>query len=109
VDSALANDPAHRGAQALDKKLKKLEYLEACPRRRPNQRPRSRRTKSIEQINDEARHGYMLKDYDRASALFEQISHADPYHRKRLAQPAEDRSRQVSSWPPMTRLPACRA
>ncbi len=33
---------------------------------------------------DEARQWYMLKDYDRATTLFEQILIRDPYHKSSM-------------------------
>ena len=84
VDSALKNDPSHRGAQALDKKLKKLEAIAAAPKAPANRPETVEKAKSIEQLYDEARQWYMLKDYDRASAGFEQILKRDPYHKSAM-------------------------
>ena len=84
VDAALKNDPAHRGAKALDKKLAKLEYAAGLPKAPANQPATIEKAKSIEQMYDEAREWYMLKDYDRASALFEQILKRDPYHKSAM-------------------------
>ena len=84
VDSALKNDPAHRGAKALDKKLTRLEALNAMPKAPADQPATIEKAKSIEQMYDEARQWYMLKDYDRANALFEQILKRDPYHKSAM-------------------------
>ena len=84
VDSALKNDPAHRGAKALDKKLTRLEARNAMPKAPEDQPATIEKAKSIEQMYDEARQWYMLKDYDRANALFEQILKRDPYHKSAM-------------------------
>ena len=84
VDSSLKNTPDHRGAQALDKRLQKLEAYEAMPKEPADQPATIEKTKSIGQMYDEARQWYMLKDYDRASALFEQILIRDPYHKSAM-------------------------
>ena len=84
VDSALKNDPAHRGAKALDKKLARLEARNAMPKAPEDQPATIEKAKSIEQMYDEARQWYMLKDYDRANALFEQILKRDPYHKSAM-------------------------
>ena len=84
VDSALKNDPNHRGAQALNKKLTRLEALNAMPKAPEDQPATIEKAQSIEQMYDEARQWYMLKDYDRASALFEQILKRDPYHKSAM-------------------------
>jgi general secretion pathway protein D len=84
VDSSLRNAPDHRGAQALDKRLTKLEAIEATPKDPADQPATLEKAQSIEQMYDEARQWYMLKDYDRASALFEQILLRDPYHKSAM-------------------------
>ena len=84
VDSALKNDPEHRGAKALDKKLARLEALNALPKAPADQPATIEKAKTIEQMYDEARQWYMLKDYDRANALFEQILKRDPYHKSAM-------------------------
>ncbi|HRT05280.1 MAG TPA: hypothetical protein P5204_06240 [Kiritimatiellia bacterium] len=84
VNGALKNDPAHRGAKALDKKLAALEAEAARPKSPAEQPATLEKAKSIEQMYDEAREWYMLKDYDRASALFEQILKRDPYHKSAM-------------------------
>ena len=84
VNGALKNDPAHRGAKALDKKLAALEAEAVRPKSPAEQTATLEKAKSIEQMYDEAREWYMLKDYDRASALFEQILKRDPYHKSAM-------------------------
>ena len=84
VDSALKVAPTHRGAQALDKKLAKLEILAAIPKDPEDQPATIEKAQSIEQMYDEARQWYMLKDYDRAAALFEKILVRDPYHKSAM-------------------------
>ena len=84
VDSALANAKDHRGAQALDKKLAKLEALAAMPKEPADQPATIEKAADIEKMYDEARQWYMLKDYDRASALFEKILVKDPYHKSAM-------------------------
>ena len=84
VDSALKAAPTHRGAQALDKKLAKLEVLAAIPKDPEDQPATLEKAKSIEQMYDEARQWYMLKDYDRAASLFEKILVRDPYHKSAM-------------------------
>ena len=84
VDSALKAAPTHRGAQALDKRLTKLEAREALPKAPADQPATMERAKNIEQMYDEAREWYMLKDYDRASALFEKILIRDPFHKSAM-------------------------
>ena len=84
VDGALKNDPAHRGAKALDKKLSRLEAEALRPKAPGEQTATLEKAKSIEQMYDEAREWYMLKDYDRANALFEQILKRDPYHKSAM-------------------------
>lgn len=84
VDSALANAKDHRGAQALDKRLAKLETAAMQPKDPADQPATVEKAKSIEQLYDEARQWYMLKDYDRASALFEKILSRDPYHKSAM-------------------------
>ncbi len=84
VDAALKGTPDHRGAQALDKRLKKLEAYEAMPKEPEDQPATIEKATNIEQMYDEARQWYMLKDYDRAAALFEQILVRDPYHKSAM-------------------------
>ena len=84
VDGALKNEPAHRGAKALDKKLSRLEAEAIRPKAPAEQTATLEKAKSIEQLYDEAREWYMLKDYDRANALFEQILKRDPYHKSAM-------------------------
>ena len=84
VDSALKAAPTHRGAQALDKRLTKLEAREAMPKAPADQPATVEKAKSLEQMYDEAREWYMLKDYDRASSLFEKILIRDPYHKSAM-------------------------
>ena len=84
VDSALKNAPDHRGADALSKRLAKWEAIEAKPKV-PSARPETiEKEKTIAQMYDEARQWYMIKDYDRASALFEQILLRDPYNKSAM-------------------------
>ena len=84
VDSALKNAPTHRGAQALSKRLAKLEILEARPKAPGDQPATLEKAKTLDQMYDEARQWYMLKDYDRATALFEKILVRDPYHKSAM-------------------------
>jgi general secretion pathway protein D len=84
VDSALKAAPTHRGAQALDKRLSKLEAIEAMPKAPADQPATVEKAKTVEQMYDEARQWYMLKDYDRASSLFENILIRDPYHKSAM-------------------------
>ncbi len=84
VDSALKVAPTHKGVQALDKRLAKLEAIEAQPKPPARQPATLEKAQNIEQMYDEARQWYMLKDYDRASALFEQILLRDPYHKSAM-------------------------
>ena len=84
VDSALANAKDHRGAQALDKRLQKLEAKALIPKAPADQKGTIEKAQDIGQMYDEARQWYMLKDFDRASALFEKILARDPYHKSAL-------------------------
>ena len=84
VDSALKAAPTHRGAQTLSKRLAKLEIIEARPKDPGDQPATLEKAKSLEQMYDEARQWYMLKDYDRASSLFEKILIRDPYHKSAM-------------------------
>ncbi len=84
VDSALKNDPGHRGAQALAKKLDKIEAEIARPKKPAEQPATLQRQADIGKLYDEARQWYMLKDYDRAKAGFEQILQIDPHHRSAM-------------------------
>ncbi len=84
VDSALANAPDHRGAQALSKKLAKLEALALIPKDPADQEATISKAQDISSMYDEARQWYMLKDYDRSSALFEKILVRDPYHKSAM-------------------------
>lgn len=84
VNSALKAAPTHRGAQALDKKLAKLE-VEAARPKDPDEQPGTlAKAEDLEKTYDEARQWYMLKDYDRAAALFEKILVKDPYHKSAM-------------------------
>ncbi len=84
IDSALKGVPDHRGAQALDRRLTRLEAQMAQPKSPAMQPATIEKAKTISQMFDEARQWYMVKDYDRASALFEQILLRDPYHRSSM-------------------------
>ncbi len=84
VDSALKVAPTHKGVQALDKRLAKLEAIEAQPKPPARQPATIEKAQNIEEMYDEARQWYMLKDYDRALALFEQILLRDPYHKSAM-------------------------
>ena len=84
LDSALENAPDHRGAQVLEKKLQKLEALAALPKDPADQPATLEKAEDIGQMYDEARQWYMLKDYDRATALFEKILKRDPYHKSAM-------------------------
>lgn len=84
VDASLKVAPTHRGAQALDKRLKKLEEIEARPKAPGDQPATIEKAKNLEQMYNEARQWYMLKDYDRATALFENILIRDPYHKSTM-------------------------
>jgi general secretion pathway protein D len=84
VDSAIKVAPTHRGAQALSKRLTKLEAYEAMPKEPADQPATIEKAKTVEQMYDEARQWYMLKDYDRASSLFEKILVRDPYHKSAM-------------------------
>ncbi|HPC19435.1 MAG: hypothetical protein KBC66_09335 [Kiritimatiellae bacterium] len=84
VDAALAASPDHRGALALNKRLTRLETLEALPKEPGDQPATIEKAATIEQLYDEARQWYLLKDYDRANALFEQILLRDPYHKSAM-------------------------
>ena len=84
VDSALKNDPAHRGALALSKKLDKIEAEIARPKLPAEQPATLQKQADIGKLYDEARQWYMLKDYDRAKAAFEQILKLDPYHKSAM-------------------------
>ncbi len=84
VDSAIRTAPTHRGAQALSKRLARIEVIEARPKAPAHQSATIEKAKTIAQMYDEARQWYMIKDYDRANALFEQILLRDPYHRSAM-------------------------
>ena len=84
VDSALKNAKDHSGAQDLSRRLAKIEAQEAKPKPPAKQQATVEKAKSIEQMYDEARQWYMLKDYDRATALFESILVRDPYHKSAM-------------------------
>ena len=84
VDAALKNDPENRGAQALAKRLAKVETLAAMPKAPEDQPATREKAQSLEQMYDEARQWYMLKDYDRSTALFEKILDRDPYHKSAM-------------------------
>lgn len=84
VDSALASAPDHRGAQALDRSLTRLEKLGTLPVPASRQAVTIEKQADINQIYDEARQWYMIKDYDRAVALFEQVLLRDPYHKSAM-------------------------
>ena len=84
VDSALKVAPTHRGAQALNIRLAKLEKIAAQPKDPSDQPATIEKAKTIEQMYDEARQWYMLKDYDRSTALFETILVKDPYHKSAM-------------------------
>lgn len=84
VDSALQNARDHRGAQALDKRLKKLETKALIPKDPADQKGTIEKAQDIEKMYNEARQWYMLKDFDRASALFEKILARDPYHKSAM-------------------------
>ncbi|NCA82341.1 MAG: hypothetical protein EOM72_06295 [Opitutae bacterium] len=84
LDSALKAAPTHRGAQTLSKRLAKLEIIEARPKAPGDQPATLEKAKTLEQMYDEARQWYMLKDFDRASSLFEKILIRDPYHKSAM-------------------------
>ena len=84
VDGALAAVPDHRGALALDRRLSRLEELESLPKPPSRQPATIEKTADINQMYDEARQWYMVKDYDRALALFEQVLLRDPYHKSAI-------------------------
>ena len=84
VDSALRNAPDHRGAQALSKRLEKLEAAALIPKAPADQPATLEKQKSIAQLYSEARQWYMLKDYNRAVELFEIILKRDPYHKSSM-------------------------
>ncbi|MDR0993537.1 MAG: hypothetical protein LBN38_03080 [Verrucomicrobiota bacterium] len=84
VDSALKASPSHRGAQALDKRLSRLEAAAAIPKPPSRQPATLQKNQTIEQLYDEARQWYNLQDYDRATALFERILNMDPYHKSAM-------------------------
>ena len=84
LDSGLEIAPNDRALRALDRQLAKREAAAAA------YKPPAKRAEVIEEKLDirdlyiEARQWYALKDYDRASALFEQILARDPYHKSAL-------------------------
>jgi len=84
LDAALAAAPDHRGAQKLEKRLVKLEAIAAIPKKPAEQSATIDKAKTLDQMYDEARQWYKLKDYDRASAIFEQILLMDPYHKSSM-------------------------
>lgn len=84
VNSALAGVPDHRGAQALDRSLTRLEKVSALPKPPSRQVVTIDKQADIDQTYDEARQWYMIKDYDRALALFEQVLLRDPYHKSAM-------------------------
>ncbi|HAL91722.1 MAG TPA: hypothetical protein DCM68_01700 [Verrucomicrobia bacterium] len=84
LNSALKVAPDHQGALSLSKRLEKIEAIEAKPKPPAKQKATIEKAKSLEQMYDEARQWYMLKDYDRASALFENILVRDPYHKSAM-------------------------
>ena len=108
VDSALRNAPDHRGAQALSKRLEKLEAAALIPKAPADQPATLEKQKSIAQLYSEARQWYMLKDYNRAVELFEIILKRDPYHKSsmRYLRKIEEEN---SSWPHMSAPLAFRA
>jgi len=84
LDAALIADSENRGAQSLEKRLQKLEKKAAIPKKPAEQAATIEKAKTIQQEFDEARQWYRLKDYDRASALFENILLRDPYHKSSM-------------------------
>lgn len=84
VNSALAGVPDHRGAQALDRRLTRLEKVSALPKPPSRQTVTIDKQADINQTYDEARQWYMVKDYDRALLLFEQVLLRDPYHKSAM-------------------------
>ena len=84
VNSALAGVPDHRGAQALNRSLTRLEKVSALPKPPSRQVVTIDKQADIDQTYDEARQWYMIKDYDRALALFEQVLLRDPYHKSAM-------------------------
>jgi tetratricopeptide (TPR) repeat protein len=84
VTGALAAVPDHRGALALDRRLSRLEELESLPKAPSRQPATIEKMADINQMYDEARQWYMVKDYDRALALFEQVLLRDPYHKSAI-------------------------
>ena len=84
IDSALSVVPSHRGAQALDRRLTRLEQLSTLPIPPARQAVIIEKWADIDQTYDEARQWYMVKDYDRAVALFEQVLLRDPYHKSAM-------------------------
>jgi len=84
LDAALVAAPTHRGAQKLEKRLVKLEARAAIPKKPAEQPATQAKAKTLDQMYDEARQWYKLKDYDRASEIFEQILVMDPYHKSTM-------------------------
>jgi general secretion pathway protein D len=84
LDASLTAAPDHRGAQALDKRLQKLEAIAARPKPPARQPATIEKMKTIDQMYDEARQWYQIKDFDRACALFEQVLLRDPYHKSAM-------------------------
>jgi len=84
LDAALAAAPTHRGAQKLEKRLVKLEARAAIPKEPADQPTTIEKTKTLDQMYDEARQWYKLKDYDRSSEIFEQILIINPYHKSAM-------------------------
>jgi general secretion pathway protein D len=84
VDSAIKIVPTHRGAQALSRRLARLEAERDRPKAPFEQPATLDKAKTISQMYDEARQWYMIKDFDRATAMFEQILLRDPYHKSTL-------------------------
>ncbi len=84
VDSAMKTAPNHKGAIALDKRLSKLEAAAAIPKPPKKQPATIEKAQNIDAMYDEARQWYDMKDYDKATALFERILAIDPYHKSSL-------------------------
>lgn len=84
LNSALKSVPTHRGAQALSRRLARLEAELDRPKAPAEQPATVEKAKTIAQMFDEARQWYMIKDFDRANALFEQILLRDPYHKSAM-------------------------
>lgn len=84
LESALKNDPAHRGALALEKRLVKLEQDARAVKPPARQSGTVARTQEIENLYAEGRQWFALRDYDRAQVMFERVLLIDPYHKSSI-------------------------